>query len=55
VLERAFGQVVPRPAIASGERDEAAALQWSIGTNRDEASGGESIVEARSMCLISTP
>jgi hypothetical protein len=32
------GQVVPRPAVASGERHEAPALQWSVGTNRDEAS-----------------
>jgi hypothetical protein len=38
VLERALGQVVPRPAVASGEWHEAAALQWSIGTNRDEPS-----------------
>ena len=40
VLECALGQVVPRPAISSDERHEAAALQWSIGTNRDEASAG---------------
>jgi len=55
VLERALCQVVPRPAVASGERHEAAALQWSIGTTVTRRPPGQSIVEARSMCLISTP